>query len=523
MSVPLRTAPLYSRLMSSAARYQYKRRRPEETLLYKVIADNIETFIAQRECEGRPLPKYISEEFKSFLTCGLPQFGFWRLKCSKCDHEQILPFSCKKRGFCGSCGAKRAEETSFHLTDNVLPVTPYRQWVVTLPIPMRFWCIANKKLLAEVHKIIIAVISDFYRKNIGEDQIAQTGSVSFTQYFGSNLAANPHFHILFCDGVYTKPKDHPEAEPSFVHKLPPSDQEVGSVLATIADKVIQLLKTKGLITEHPEEMLRPDLDPLFAEHQVLGDCLSASIRNKIAFGERAGKYVRRIRPGFGYQEEVPVFKGERCAQINGFTLHANRNFQENSRDQLRSLISYALRPPISKNSLSLVDEDNPLSDIVFKMKRTFADGTSAILLSPLEMIEKLVGLIPPPKMHLIRYAGVFSANHSWRSEIILNPEIKKGFGSDTDEEEDPDKSVRGSSWAKLLAKTFQIDVSICRQCGGDIHMLGAIRDPASIERYLKCMDIEPRAPPVAAARNEQQSFDYSDSESPDDLPVIRGD
>lgn len=216
--------------MSCAAKYQYKRRRPEETLLYKVIADNIETFIAQRESECRPLPKYISEEFKSFLTCGLPQFGFWRLKCSKCDHEQILPFSCKKRGFCGSCGAKRAEETSFHLTDNVLTVTPYRQWVVTLPIPLRFWCIANKKLLAEVHKIIITVISDFYRKNIGEDQIAQTGSVSFTQYFGSNLVTNPHFHILFCDGVYTKPKGHPEAEPSFVHKLPPNDEEVGSVL-----------------------------------------------------------------------------------------------------------------------------------------------------------------------------------------------------------------------------------------------------------------------------------------------------
>ena len=56
----------------------------------------------------------------------------------------------------------------------------------------------------------------------------------------------------------------------------------------------------------------PVLDPLFQEDSALYQATVHSIAGKIAFGPRAGHYVRRLGKGFGYDEEVPLAKGKRC-------------------------------------------------------------------------------------------------------------------------------------------------------------------------------------------------------------------
>ena len=115
----------------------YSRRRPELTTLYQVLQEHLSTFIADREAEGRPLPEYVLEEFEAFLKCGILAHGFLRLKCSNCSEEKIVAFSCKKRGFCPSCCGKRMAEAAHHLVENVLPMVPYRQFVISFPIPMQ--------------------------------------------------------------------------------------------------------------------------------------------------------------------------------------------------------------------------------------------------------------------------------------------------------------------------------------------------------------------------------------------------
>ncbi|MFZ4405529.1 MAG: transposase zinc-binding domain-containing protein [Pseudobdellovibrionaceae bacterium] len=64
-----------------------------------------------------------------------------RAKCTSCPHEMLVAFSCKKRGFCPSCGARRMSETAAHLVDHVLPHKSIRQWVLTFPVPIRL-CLA---------------------------------------------------------------------------------------------------------------------------------------------------------------------------------------------------------------------------------------------------------------------------------------------------------------------------------------------------------------------------------------------
>lgn len=116
----------------------YVRRRPELTPCYRIIQEYLDTFTAEREAEGRPLPSYITEEFDAYLRCGIPAYGFLRLKCQDCQLEKITAFSCKKRGFCPSCCAKRMAEAANHLVENVLPLVPYRQFVITFPFPHRY-------------------------------------------------------------------------------------------------------------------------------------------------------------------------------------------------------------------------------------------------------------------------------------------------------------------------------------------------------------------------------------------------
>jgi hypothetical protein len=138
--------------------YSYARRRPELTPCYQIVQSTLNTFTSNREMEGRPLPEYVIKEFDAYLKCGIPAYGFIRLVCEVCKKEQITAFSCKKRSFCPSCCAKRQAEAATHLTENILPVAPYRQFVVSFPIPMRYWLNSNKKLFAKIHAIIIKAI-----------------------------------------------------------------------------------------------------------------------------------------------------------------------------------------------------------------------------------------------------------------------------------------------------------------------------------------------------------------------------
>ena len=50
----------------------------------------------------------------------------------------VVAFSCKGRGFCPSCGGRRMADTAAHLVDRILPQTPVRQWVLSLPFALRY-------------------------------------------------------------------------------------------------------------------------------------------------------------------------------------------------------------------------------------------------------------------------------------------------------------------------------------------------------------------------------------------------
>lgn len=73
----------------------YQRREPEKTVLHQLVAENLETFLRELALEGRTLPRYVEEEFRRYLPCGMVSEGFARVKCRDCGDELIVGFSCK--------------------------------------------------------------------------------------------------------------------------------------------------------------------------------------------------------------------------------------------------------------------------------------------------------------------------------------------------------------------------------------------------------------------------------------------
>ena len=86
----------------------HQRHRPEQTLLYQLVEQYYPAFSAALEEAGRRLPRYVEQEFEDFLKCGRLEYGFLRVRCGDCHAEKRVAFSCKRRGFCPSCGAKPA-------------------------------------------------------------------------------------------------------------------------------------------------------------------------------------------------------------------------------------------------------------------------------------------------------------------------------------------------------------------------------------------------------------------------------
>ena len=107
----------------------YQRHRPEQTLLYQIVERHYPAFVEQLAKDGKQLPGHVRQAFDGYIQCGRLEHGFLRLKCDTCQAEHLLAFSCKRRGFCPSCGARRMADGSAWLVDQVLPERPIRQWV----------------------------------------------------------------------------------------------------------------------------------------------------------------------------------------------------------------------------------------------------------------------------------------------------------------------------------------------------------------------------------------------------------
>jgi len=185
--------------------------------------------------------------------------------------------------------------------------------------------------------------------------------------------------VLTPDGVFELDEDGPAR---FVSLPPPKDEDVEAILRRV------IRRTARVLADYDEE----------SEDEALAALQAAEVG-------------RRIR----YPDPFPHVR--RSAFLEGFSLHAGVRIHENDRDGRERLGRYVLRPPFALQRLSQGEDGR----LVYRMKRPRA-GSLFLLLTPDELLARIATLVPPPRVHGLRYHGAFAPHSKVRGRAVPAPE-----------------------------------------------------------------------------------------------------
>ena len=89
-----------------------------------------------------------------------------------------------------------------------------------------------------------------------------------------------------------------------------------------------------------------------------------------------------------------------------------------------------------------------------ELKTPYRDGTTHIVMAPLEFLQRLAALVPRPRLHLIRFHGVLAPNSSLRPQIVPSEPDHATVPAQDHTDESPSSAQRRLSWALLLKRVF---------------------------------------------------------------------
>ncbi len=224
----------------------------------------------------------------------------------------------------------------------------------------------------------------------------------------------------------------------------------------------------------------------------------------------------------------------------------------NDRARLERLCRYVARPPLASDRL----ERGPEGRLVYRLRHRWRDGTTHVLFEPLELLERLAALVPPPRFNLVRYHGVLGPAASHRKTVVAGASAPQSsapaaddaaagartndrghvaqgavgaavaMGAPHETGQDPGRPEgrpcptpaapsgghaavrtpardvdrrRRYEWAELMRRVFAVDVLECPRCSGPMRILAAIHPPTATRDILECLGLPSRAPPVAPA------------------------
>ena len=330
----------------------YNPRHPERTLLYQTVAEHYETWLdlaSAGQYDGlgdnhTPKP-CVRKAFAKYLECGIFAHGFARARCGDCGHDFLVAFSCKGRGVCPSCNARRMAETAAHLTYHVFPRLPVRQWVLSVPKRLRYFMQRDGPVLGMVLRIFLRVIAQTLQASSPGTTNANRasfhihiGAVAFIHRFGSCL--NEHVHF----------------------------QAVTQAQASFRRRILRAFVGRGLLESfEAQEML-------------------------------------------GYKH-------------SGFSVDTSVCIAAHDRAGLERLLRYCARPPFAMERLRKAGRE-----LVYRCAKQHSEPGSnlhhkrgakvdELTLTPLELMDRIAKLVPPPRTHRHRYFGVLAPNSPLRHAV----------------------------------------------------------------------------------------------------------
>ncbi len=482
-------------------------------VVYGLARDHFAVFAERMSEGGRPLPRYVTEEFEALLRCGVLACGFMRARCAGCGHDRLVAFSCKRRGVCSSCGGRRMSETAATQCDRVLPAVPWRQWVLSLPWALRLPVARDPSLLNAVSRVFFEEVRAWLRATVGPVPGArvEVAAVTYVQRFGGSLNLNPHLHMLVADGVFACREDG--SSPDFMAVLAPTRDDLRRVIA----RVIERLETIALRRER-----RAGDGSGTADEGMEGLRQAAGGRGTFARVDERG------RRGGDDDEEASAPSRQASsglvAEVDGFNLHAGVRVVADDRDALERLCRYMARPAVASGRVSVLPDGN----VAYRVKSPRSARATHRVMTPMEFMARLSALVPPPRTPLVRYHGVLAPNSPWRVAVVPLPPLVQGCPrvvaaapppgpvlgeakAGTPGGELPNDRVGGRDgeslrsarieWARLLWRVWGVDALACPGCGGRMKMIAALTERAGIVRVLEHLGVSTEVPRMRRSRD----------------------
>jgi len=283
---------------------------------------------------------------------------------------------------------------------------------------------------------------------------------------------------------------------------PPTTAEVYAVAKRMHARIERLCVKHGLHDEPGEE----------ASSLVV--CMNAAAQDVSLFGARAGERTKKL------VQAVRAAKGRVAspfvAEVGGVNIHAGVAVHGRDRVALERLCRYVTRPPIALERLT--ERDDGCVEVAFR--KPWRDGTRAVVLTAEDLLARLCAMVPPPRFHLTRYAGVLASNAAMRAEVVPGraKEVERNGVTNDDaqrelfgeeraqllEENDSEKKPTRHPWAWLLKRVFAVEVLVCVHCAGKLRLVEIATEAGAIKRIIRderrrrgepVSEMEARAPP----------------------------
>ena len=469
----------------------YQPRSSRNSAYHRLVEDNFEKLELVWNSKYQRMYGYwrphILYVIQKYLDCGDPHLGFARVKCSGCNTEYLLPFSCKCRGFCPSCHQRRVMEFGEYLHEEILLDVPHRQWVFTIPKRLRPYFMHNRKLLAKLSRCAWQVMSDYLRTSVAADVTdegikpglvagkaccspmqpglvagkaccspmqpglvagkaccspMQPACVIAVQTFGELLNFNSHLHIIASDGCFTDIG-------KFIEGIFPNADDL---LVPFAKAVLKMLRKEKVIS-------------------------------------------------------LAVINNMSTWQHSGFNIHCGSPVSFSDTDAMERLARYIVRAPISQERLKYIPankSENGIGKAVYEGKTTYRVETFPAV----DFLARLVTHIPNKQEQTVRYYGYYSnKSRGMRAKAeaaSLEADAASGAADNppaiADSPADNIVSLADNRsaltrkrfkkyWARLIQKVYDVDPLKCLKCGGKMRIISFIEAEAVIKKILSHLNL----------------------------------
>jgi transposase-like zinc-binding protein/putative transposase len=336
--------------------------------LKEIVEEHLEELFQRWEARFAadlgPLHPRVKKLFESFTRCGDLHFGFLRIRCLNPDCTQkgelLLPYSCKARGLCPSCGQRRAIEWAERMVEEVLPRVPYRQLVFTIPRRLRKYFLFDRSLYGDLCRAAYASTRDYLRKlapgGFPTLKRAVPAMVVVPQSFGDLLVHHPHAHALVSLGLFLR-------DGSF-HSI--EDVDFSGLEDTFRERVFNFMIKRGKIS------------------------------SEVAEGMRAWPH-------------------------SGFAIEFQRKIDAGDRKGLEGLLTYMDRPPVSLKRLTYRPEEGLVHYQGTKLHPRL--GIDHQLLPPVDFLALLVGHVLLRYQVTLRTYGAISTTFRKKVGWIEKPPV----------------------------------------------------------------------------------------------------